>query len=71
MTFKEQKEYIEKHKKIDMRHFRNVTEITQMLDFLNQQREDKLNQHAEREITEISKFLANIQGRKMFFLGNK
>jgi len=66
VTFEEQKEYIEKNKKIDMSKFNRVTEITQMIDFLNQEREGKMNKFAEREIHEISKFLARITGRKIF-----
>jgi len=71
MTFEETKEYVEKNSKLDMTKFNRITDITKMLDFLNNEREGNMEKKAEREISEISKFLARITGRTMFFLNGR
>ncbi len=69
MTFDEQRDYIEKNRKVDMKHFNRVSDITMMIDLLNKNREEQINKHAEGEVHEISKFLASIMNRKMFLMG--
>jgi len=71
MDFKEQKEYIKENRKIDMNKFNRVSDITNMVDFINNEVERKNNDRADNEIHEISKFLARTIGRKMFFLKGK
>ena len=71
MNFKEQKEYIKKNKKIDGHRFNKATEITTMIDFLNEEKRVKEEKWAEDETHEISKFLAGILTRKTFILNRK
>ena len=42
MNFKEQREYVKTHKKIDPSHFNTVGEITQMIDLLNNEKDSYL-----------------------------
>ena len=56
MTFDEQKEYIKANKKIDMKHFNKVSDVTQMIDFLNKEVEEKSEKNAAREINAITEY---------------
>jgi hypothetical protein len=68
MDFKEKKEYVKANKKIDIKHFDSVKEVTNMIDFLNNEREKKTNERAEEDIHSISELLARIEKRKIFIL---
>lgn len=68
MTFDEKKEYIEKNSKLDITKFKNVEELTMMLDLLNTGIENKKEARAGEDIHEISKFLVRTMGRKFFFM---
>jgi len=67
MTFEESVEYVKQNKKVDGTKFDKASDITKIIDFLNQQRDEQKDKDNERDIVEISKFLARIQGRKMIF----
>ena len=69
MDFKEKKEYILKNRTLDIQKFGSVKEVTQMVDFINQEREQKAEKWADNEIHEVSKFLAKTMNQKLFFLG--
>ena len=71
MDFKEKKEYIKKNKKIEIRHFDKVSEITNMIDLLNKEAEESSKRRADEEVSSISRFLADSQTRKIFFMGRK
>ena len=71
MTFDEQKKYVRSVNKLDGHKFSKATDITNMIDLLNQENEKENKKRGDNEIHEISKYLANIQGRKMFMLGGK
>jgi hypothetical protein len=71
MNFKEQREYIEKNKRIDGHKFDKATDITMMIDFLNNERERKMNENAEEEIHSISQFIARMMTRKIILLKGK
>jgi hypothetical protein len=68
VDFKSKLEYVQKHRKIDVNKFDTVKEITNLVDFHNKAIEDDKDKRAENEIHEISKFLARIGARKMFFM---
>jgi len=68
MNFSEQKEYIKANKKIDISKFDKVSEITNMIDFLNNERETKANKRADEDIHSISELLARMMTRKIFIL---
>jgi len=71
VDFKEKKEYIKKNKKIEIRHFDKVSEITNMIDLLNKEAEESSKRRADEEVSSISRFLADSQTRKIFFMGRK
>lgn len=71
MDFKTKKEYIKSHKKIDMEHFNTVGEVTNLIDFINKEIEDKKDKVASDEIHSISQFLARCANRKMFYIKGK
>lgn len=71
MNFEDKLNYIRSNKKVDYTKFNSADEITKMIDFHNQSVENDKDKRAENEVREISKFLARIQGRKMFFMNPK
>ena len=69
MNFDQQKKYIQNNKKIEMARFNKVSDITQMIDFLNKEVEDKSEKRADDEIHSISQFLAKLQTSKSIRMG--
>jgi len=68
MNFDEQKEYIKNNKKIDISKFDRISEVTNMIDFLNAEKKEKADKRAEEDIHSISQFLEAIEKRKTFIL---
>jgi len=56
MEFKDQKEYIKNHKKIDPSKFNTVGEITQIIDLLNNEKDEYLEDLIKDIADEQSKF---------------
>jgi hypothetical protein len=71
VDFKTTKEYVEQNSKLDVSKFNKVTDITQMIDFLNNERTRKVEEDGKRDILEISKFLVRIATQKSIFLDGK
>ena len=71
MKFEDELEYVRTNRQIDGHKFNNATDIGNMIDFHNQQREKKSENYAGNEIHEISKFLARTLYRKSFIGGKK
>ena len=71
MNFSDTKEYIKKNKKIDGHKFNKATDITNMIDFLNNETEQKADEKAGNDVREISKFLVNLLTRKTILLKDK
>lgn len=68
MNFQEQKEYIKNNRKIDISKFDRVSEITNMVDFLNKEIEEKGQKRADEDIHSLTQFLERIQNRTTFIL---
>jgi hypothetical protein len=71
MTFDEKVEYVKRNKKIDINKFDSVKEVTNIVDFINNDVKRKRDEEAGAEIHEISKFLVNMMNRKTFILKGK
>lgn len=69
MNFKEQLDYIKNNKKIDIRKFNKVTDITNAIDFMNREVEKNIESKADKDIESISKFLVREMTQKIFILG--
>jgi hypothetical protein len=65
VDFKSQKKYIEEVREIDISKFNTVKEITQMIDFLNKEKEKNSNKHMDNEINAISKYYAPLLLREL------
>jgi hypothetical protein len=57
--------------KLDLQDFDNAEDIGMFIDWYNKGVKDSKEAEATREIIEISKFLARIQGRKTFIIDGK
>lgn len=68
MNFNEQKEYIKAHNKIDIAKFDRIQEVTNMIDYLNNEISQKAEKRADEDIHSISQFLEKIQNRTTFIL---
>ena len=71
MNFDETKQYVKTVKKLDGHKFDRVTDFTNMIDLLNEDVENRKTAHGDNEIHEISKYLADSIGRKMFVVKSK
>ena len=71
MDFKETQDYINNNKRIDISKFNKISDITNAIDFYNNEVDRKKKEHGDNEVHEISKLLARIMSRKMFFFGDK
>ena len=54
-----------------MKHFNKVSEITDMIDFLNKENEERRKKAGEKEINSISTFLARNLHKSIFFMKDK
>jgi len=68
MNFQETKEYVKNNKKLDASKFDKASEITMMIDYLNNEIKEKAEKRADEDIHSISQFLARIQDRTTFIL---
>jgi len=66
MNFKDAKEYIKTNNSIDGFKFEKVTDLTNMLDLLNKEVEEKGLKETEGDVREISKFLVRSLTTKIF-----
>ena len=71
MNFDDTRKYIETCDKIDGHKFNKITDVTNMIDFLNKENEKKSEKYFNNEIHEISKFLVRTLTNKTFILGGR
>jgi len=71
MDFKQQREFIKNNKKLDIKNFNKISEITNMIDFINKEREENIDKEADEAIHSISQFLAKQATQRTFLLGKK
>ena len=71
MDFKQTHDYVKNNKKLDINKFDKVSDITNMIDYLNEERTKEIEKDTDRDVHEISKFLVDIMTRKSFVIRKK
>ena len=67
MDFKETLQYVRSGKSIDASKFGRISDITNAIDFHNNDVERRVKESGENDIHEISKLLVRLQTQKHFF----
>lgn len=68
MNFSELKSYVKENRKVDISKLNNIKDLTNMIDFLNKEIDEKKKDRADEEIHSLTQFLERIQNRTTFIL---
>jgi len=68
MNFEETYKYVKNNKRLDISKFNKVSDITNMIDYINNEEQRKKDARFDEDVAQMAKELVNNAGKEYFFL---